>query len=97
MRFELTDDAERDLLWAYVEGAERFGVAQAQRYQDKLYDLFELLAANPRIGRELTRVTPPVRVHPHAAHVVVYETRNEAVVILRVRHGREDWLGALSP
>jgi len=34
----------------------------------------------------------PVRCHPHGAHMIIYSDHLEdVVVILRVRHAREDW------
>jgi toxin ParE1/3/4 len=33
---------------------------------------------------------PSVRIHPSAAHVIVDAA--DDVLIVRVRHGREDWL-----
>jgi len=31
-------------------------------------------------------------VHPYKAHLVVYVVEEEGVLILRVRHGHEDWV-----
>ncbi|MBL8556531.1 MAG: type II toxin-antitoxin system RelE/ParE family toxin [Phenylobacterium sp.] len=71
-----------------------FGEAQADRYLADLYDAFDLLAANPRIARDRTEFRRPVRVHPFKAHVIVYRADGDDVLILRLRHGREDWLGS---
>lgn len=35
--------------------------------------------------------SPVVRVHPYRAHVIVYQIENGGIVIVRVRHGHEDW------
>ena len=39
------------------------------------------------------RLHPPVRVHRYQSHLIIYEiAEDDMVLILRVRHGREDWL-----
>lgn len=34
---------------------------------------------------------PPVRIHPWKAHVIVYVIEGDDILVVRVRHGREDW------
>ena len=46
----------------------------------------------PRLREEISL---PVRVHPYKAHLVIYDVGDEdEVIILRVRHGREDWMSS---
>ena len=76
----------------YAQGARGFGLVQADRYHDALFDQFDLLAAFPRMARERTELDPPVRVHPFRAHLILYRVEpDDSILILRVRHGREDW------
>lgn len=70
-----------------------FGLAQAERYHQGLDAVFRFLSENPHAARLRTEIEPPVRAHPFKAHLVVYEVGdNRDIVILRVRHGREDWV-----
>lgn len=70
-----------------------FGIDQADAYHADLAALFETLSANPRMARMRSELAPPVRVHRHGAHVVIYLIENESdVLIVRVRHSREDWM-----
>ena len=91
MTYRLTRKARSDLIHIYGEGVRLFGVAQAETYQDQLERTFDLLADNPRIARERDEIRPPVRIHPSGAHVVVNTTDEIGVLIIRVRHGLEDW------
>jgi len=92
MDYTLTAAAEADLLVIYLEGATQFGIEQADRYFDELEAAFEFLSANPQAARERTEITPPVRCHPSGRHIIIYKTEPEGgVLILRVRHAREDW------
>lgn len=93
MAFSLTRSAEQDLINIYVEGYHRFGEAQAEAYAAKLHSTFSLLAEFPELAREREELSPPVRVHSCGVHVILYlVTDARDVLIVRVRHGREDWL-----
>jgi toxin ParE1/3/4 len=90
--YRLSREADEDIARIYVEGAHLFGRAQAETYHRELKSLFELLAANPRIARPRMEISPPVRVHPYKAHLVVYLIEDHGgIFIIRVRHGHEDW------
>lgn len=89
--YRLTVKAEDDIVRIYLEGLALFGPQQADQYHNELSGLFQLLAENPRMARERAELSPPVRVHPHKAHVIVYLEDGEGILIVRVRHGHEDW------
>jgi toxin ParE1/3/4 len=54
-----------------------------------------VLAANPSLARLREDFSPPVRLHPYGAHIVVYIAA-EDVLIVRVLHSRQDWVARLS-
>ncbi len=90
--FRLTEAAENDIIGIAEAGTRQFGSAQARRYHDQLFAIFDLIAANPRMARERLEISPPMRIHPFKAHLVVYTIENDgSVLIVRVRHGHEDW------
>lgn len=91
MSYKLTPEATDDVLHVYVQGVLMFGQSQAERYHARLEDIFALLGDNPRAARERTEIDPPVRVHPYGSHVIIYRTDGEDIVILAVRHSRENW------
>ncbi|WP_316859228.1 type II toxin-antitoxin system RelE/ParE family toxin [uncultured Cohaesibacter sp.] len=92
MGYRLTLKAEEDIIGIAQAGLLRFGEDQARRYHGELYEVFDLLAANPRMARERFEITPPVRIHPFKAHLIVYVIEdNGDVLVVRVRHGHEDW------
>jgi toxin ParE1/3/4 len=98
MGYSLSRKAEEDILGIYFDGIQHFGLMQADRYHRQLEEVFEFLAENPRVARERTEITPPVRIHPFRAHLVVYLVdESEQVFIVRVRHGHEDWQGESGP
>ena len=52
MSFKLSAEAEEDIIAMAEQGVRMFGVDQAKRYNDELFSLFDLIAANPRIAHE---------------------------------------------
>ncbi len=92
MGFRLTQQAEDDIIAIAEVGLRLFGEAQAIKYHDQLFELFDLIAANPQMARERTEISPPVRIHPFNAHLIIYVvTEIGEVLIIRIRHGHEDW------
>lgn len=92
MDYRLTREAEEDIIAIAESGLRLFGEAQARRYHSDLFRVFALIAGFPRIARERAEISPPVRIHPHKAHLVVYLVDDaDEVLIVRVRHGHENW------
>ena len=92
MAYRLSQKAEDDLVSIYVAGAQAFGGAQAERYHAELEQAFRYLAAFPRAAQERREIDPPVRIHRCKAHLIVYLVQDKDVLILRIRHGHEDWV-----
>jgi toxin ParE1/3/4 len=91
-RFRLTRAAADDLTAIFLEGIEQFGLAQADAYHEGLSAIFAFLADYPHAARLREEISPPVRGHTYKAHLVIYDVGNEGeVIILRIRHSREDW------
>lgn len=93
--YELTPKALTDLdaIWRY--GAEGWSPEHADRYTDELVRVFELLVSMPTMARERTEFSPPVRIHVHGAHLVVYVVQANMVLIVRVLGGRQNWKAIL--
>lgn len=91
MNYRLSRSAEADVIRLYVSGAQDFGSAQAEAYFAGLEAALGFIAAYPRAARERAEIDPPVRIHRYRSHIIVYRIENAGVLILRVRHGREDW------
>lgn len=93
--YRLTPRALEDLhqIWRY--SAETWSITQADRHIDELVQAFAVLAAFPSLGRERLEFTPPVRIHVHQDHLIVYILARDRVEILRLLGGRQDWLAIL--
>ncbi|WP_018867963.1 MULTISPECIES: type II toxin-antitoxin system RelE/ParE family toxin [unclassified Thioalkalivibrio] len=93
MRYALTCKAEDDVIEIFRSSVEQFGLQQAEHYHSLLAATFEFLAENPRAARERKEISPPVRVHPVGAHIVLYQLEGDEILIIRIRHAHEDWEG----
>ena len=90
--YRLARAAAEDVANIFADGVDRFGLAQADKYHDGLEAAFVFLSEYPRAARLRHEIDPPVRAHPYKAHLIVYEIEAEdGIVVLRVRHSREDW------
>lgn len=97
MGFRLSVAAEGDIVRIAGEGTRLFGPAQARRYHDELFAILDLIASNPRMARERHEISPPMRIHPFKAHLVVCRIEEDGdILIVRIRHGHEDWAGHVS-
>jgi toxin ParE1/3/4 len=94
-RICLTPEAERDLedIWLYT--AKTWSMKQANLYVDEIVAKFDLLAAAPFISRERAEFRPPVRVHRHQSHVIIYSLSDTDLIVVRVAHMRQNWANLL--
>lgn len=92
MTYRLSRKAEEDIIAIYAKGVREFGIEQAERYHAGLEQIFDFLAENPLAARERPEINPPVRARRYQSHLVVYQLDGPDIFILRVRHGREDWM-----
>ena len=78
--------AEQDLINVWLYTFETWGEAQADRYLDDLGQAIKLLSETPLICRKRSELTPAVRIYHHAHHLIIYETLQDGINIVRVLH-----------
>lgn len=64
--------AEQDLVEIWLYTFNEWGEQQADKYLDDLNAAITLLADQPLASRERTELEPPVRIHHHGHHLIVY-------------------------
>jgi toxin ParE1/3/4 len=82
--------AEQDLVNVWLYTLERWGERQADKYLDDLEQAMLLLAETPLACRERDELTPAVRIHHHKHHMIVYETVQDGINVVRVLHESMD-------
>lgn len=65
---------------------EQWGRGQRVAYLEGLNDQFKALSLNPRLAAERQDFDPPVRIHPHEKHLIVYAIDDAGILIVRVLH-----------
>lgn len=93
--YRLTPRALDDLddIWRF--SAETWSIKQADRYIDELARVFETIAIMPPLARERNEFAPPVRIHPHESHLIVYTIEADHIAILRLLGGQQEWISLL--
>ncbi len=90
MPYKTTPEANIDLIDIYVQSFKKFGERQAEKYFAELERCFQLLSETPLICRERTELTPPVRIHHHGRHLIIYVIRDNLILIVRILHDSMD-------
>lgn len=92
----ISNAAAHDLddIWDYA--ARVWSPNQAETYVAGLRRTIQTLADMPQIGRLRPDITPPVRTHPSAEHLIIYQVDDTTVTIVRVLHKRRNWADLLS-
>lgn len=88
--YRLSPSAQKDLekIWRYT--CQEWGIEQAHKYVDELAGTFQLLAGSPKICHERPEFHPPVRIHIHQHHLIVYLIESDGILIVRVLHENMD-------
>jgi toxin ParE1/3/4 len=83
--------AHEDLAELIHYGNVNFGFSQSNRYVERLRKVVDRICRSPEIARLRLELKRPVRIYPVGSHVIVYNIESDAVVIIRILHGRQDW------
>jgi toxin ParE1/3/4 len=95
-RYRTTRLTDEDIIGIYLHGVNAFGVDQAERYHAQLAVTFALIARHPELAPERTEFDPPIRLHRHQAHHIVYLIDEESVLIVRLLPRQRHWEALLS-
>jgi len=82
--------AEQDLTNIWLYSYQNWGEAQADQYFDQLSNAIELLGSAPLMSHIRQEFTPPVRIHHHGSHLIIYVATEDNVEIIRVLHESMD-------
>ena len=82
--------ADQDLVDIWLYTFSEWGEKQADKCLDDMDSAIKLLAEQPLISRERTDLEPPVRIHHHGHHLIVYLALANGIRIIRVLHESMD-------
>ena len=77
--YRVSQKAKYDLRHVGLYTEREWGRLQRRKYLNALDEIFGLLAENPRLAPEHYEFTPPVRIHHHEQHLVVYVIEDNGI------------------
>lgn len=92
--YKLSNVAKEDLIWIHHYGAERFGVAQADKYFDSLFHCFDIIVQRPFSFPSVDFIKKGYRRCVCGSDSIYYRVNNEIVEIMAII-GRQDLNGIL--
>ncbi len=95
-RFRVSNRAIEDLRAIGRYTQERWGEEQRRKYLDGLDDAFQSLSEFPRMAPEREDFDPPIRIHHHEKHLIIYSVEEDRVLIVRILHQSMDVPAQLS-
>lgn len=84
MSFKVSKKARSDLKAIGRHTQKIWGVEQRRKYLNGINEKFGFLADNPLICRLRTEFSPPIRIHHHEKHLIVYVVEDTDIYIIRV-------------
>lgn len=82
--YKLSRDAVSNIEALTGYSLEIFGEARTTRYVDAIKACLNLLAENPKMGRDLSAIRAGLRRHEHQSLVTYYRPDGEDILILRL-------------
>lgn len=83
-KYRLAKRARDDLIAIAQYGDEHFGVAQSNRYRDKLKQRFSILAEQPQLYPAVEHIRPGYHRSVCGAHSIYYRVEADGVEIIRI-------------
>jgi len=82
--------AEHDVKKIYLDTAKRWGMVQADKYNDGLENSINLIADNPDLGRQCDYIKKGYHRHEYERHVIFYRKRQQGILIVRIFYDAMD-------
>ncbi|MGB3307518.1 MAG: type II toxin-antitoxin system RelE/ParE family toxin [Thermomicrobiales bacterium] len=77
-------NADHDLINLLERSCDVWGERQALIYARLIDKALETITAFPQIGQRRDDLNPGLRTHPVGHHLILYEERERAIVVLRI-------------
>lgn len=89
--YRLTDLALADLENILQYSIENWGVGVAKRYYRGLYERFEWLVDNTKLGKYRPEIDLGIYSYQYKSHLIFYEIHLQQIEILRILHKSTDY------
>ena len=82
----LTPQADADLAAIYRYSESVWGDSVAERYIRKISNIFQVLLANPSVGKSCTFISPNLCARACGSHVTFYRPTDFGIAVIRILH-----------
>jgi len=82
--YRLSHAAKEDLIRIHHYGVEKFGMIQADKYFDSLFDYFDLIAQRPFSFESVDYIKQGYRRCPCGSDTIYYRINNDIVEIMAI-------------
>ena len=89
-KYILSQKSQNDIESIYEYGNYRFGKVMAFNYLIELKSCFEILADNPKMGKERYEIKQGLYSFPFVSHLIFYRILQNSIRIVRVLYGSRD-------
>ncbi|MBL1144746.1 MAG: type II toxin-antitoxin system RelE/ParE family toxin [Bacteroidetes bacterium] len=83
-KYRITNEAESDLIRIHQFGIRQFGMIQADKYFNNLFDYFELIAQRPLAFKSVNEISKDCRCCPCGFDSIYYTYINDIVDIVAI-------------
>ena len=92
--YKLSNEAEADLERIWLRGLREYGLEQADKYYNTLFDRSEELAENPLLYQAVDNIREGYRRSPCGVDAIYYRFENDIVEIMNIigQQDTEKWL-----
>jgi len=91
LRLKLSPKAINDLEEIYEYTIANWGIRQAEKYQDELFEWMSRVTENPHIGSQYYFSKGSYRKSQINKHLIFYRIKDDELVVVRVLHERMDF------
>jgi len=96
-RYELSQEADNDLVNIYDYTITQFGDEQAVTYLSGLENSFDNLCRTPLSGRNRSEIREGLRSIAYVSHIIFYRLIENKVWIVRILHSSRDIIRLFPP
>ena len=82
--YRLSNAAKEDLIRIHHYGVEKFGITQADKYFDKFFECFEIIAQSPFSFESADYIKEGYRRCPCGSDTIYYRINNNIVEIMAI-------------
>lgn len=88
LRLILKPEAKNDLDKIFFYTLDKWGLNQAEKYQDELFEGMKLISERPKLGKVYPYSVQEYRMFTVNKHILFYRINSEDCEVIRILHNR---------